>query len=68
MGPVLFLGWYGAGALAAVVMLVVPFLTALHSGSAASIVTAVAASAMVVVIMVRWAVTRIGNLTAPLAD
>ncbi|MDX2812895.1 hypothetical protein PV410_10045 [Streptomyces sp. PA03-5A] len=68
MGPVLFLGWYGAGALAAVVMLVVPFLTALHSGSGASIVTAVVAGGLATVIMVRWAVTRIGNLTAPLAD
>ncbi|MFJ4982367.1 hypothetical protein ACIP9H_01020 [Streptomyces sp. NPDC088732] len=68
LGPVLFLGWYGSGMLAAVALLVVPFLTALHSGSAASIVTAVAASGFVTVIMVRWAVTRIGNLTAPLAD
>jgi hypothetical protein len=68
LGPVLFLVWYGAGALAAVVTLVFPFLTALHSGSAASVVTVVAASGMVTVIMVRWAVTRIGNLTAPLAD
>jgi hypothetical protein len=68
LGPVLFLAWYGAGALAAVVTLVFPFLTALHSGSAASVVTAVAASGMVTVIMVRWAVTRIGHLTAPSAD
>ncbi|MEU6339417.1 hypothetical protein ABZ883_00460 [Streptomyces sp. NPDC046977] len=68
LGPVLFLGWYGSGMLAAVALLVVPLLTALHSGSAESIVTAVAASGFVTVIMVRWAVTRIGNLTAPLTD
>jgi hypothetical protein len=68
LGPVLFLVWYGAGALASVVTLVFPFLTALRSGSAASVLTAVAASGMVTVIMVRWAVTRIGSLTAPSAD
>lgn len=64
MGPVLFLAWYGAGALAAVVALAIPFTVALHAASGAAVLAAVAADALVTAVMMRWAVMRVDKLTA----
>ncbi len=64
MGPVLFIAWYGAGALVAIVALAIPFTVALHAGSGASVLTAVAADALVSAVMLRWSVMRVDKLTA----
>jgi hypothetical protein len=63
MGPLLFLGWYGAGALAVVAALAIPFTVALHTATGASVVTAVVADALVTALMVRWSTMRIAKLT-----
>ncbi len=64
MGPVMFLGWYAAGPLAVTAALLIPFVVALHTASAASVLTAVAADGLVTAMMLRWAVMRIAKLTA----
>jgi hypothetical protein len=63
-GPVLFLGWYCAGGLAAVAALAVPFTVALHRASGAAVLTAVVADALVTAVMLRWTVLRVAKLTA----
>ncbi len=63
MGPALFLAWYAAGPLVAIVALLVPFVVALHTATAASVVTAIAGAGLVTGLMVRWAVMRIAKLT-----
>lgn len=63
LGPLMFLAWYAAGPLVAVAALLIPFTVALHTTSAASVVTAVAGAALVASLMVRWAMLRIARLT-----
>ncbi len=63
MGPLLFLGWYGAGALVVVAALAVPFTIALHAASGAAVVSAVVADALVTAVMLRWMVMRVDKLT-----
>lgn len=64
MGPLLFLLWYAAGPLVAVATMLLPLLIALHSATGASVVTAVAADALVTALMLRWATMRIEKLAA----
>ncbi|MDI5966222.1 hypothetical protein [Streptantibioticus silvisoli] len=63
MGPLVFLAWYGAGALVGVVTLVIPLVVALHAGTVASVLTALIGDAVVTAVMVRWAVMRMAKLT-----
>ncbi|MDX6351441.1 MAG: hypothetical protein QOF84_6231 [Streptomyces sp.] len=62
-GPLLFLAWYAAGPLTAIVLLAVPFTQALHAATASATVVAALTSAAVTGALLRWAYMRARQLT-----
>ncbi len=62
MGPVLFLGWYCSGALVTVLVLLLPFVVALHAGTPVSVLTALLSAGLLTAVLLRWAVLRVAKL------
>ncbi|WP_241968542.1 hypothetical protein [Streptomyces sp. ICBB 8177] len=64
MGPLLFLLWYAAGSLTALVAMALPFTLALRHGTAGSVVTAAVMAAVLAAALLRWTTDRARSLTA----